>query len=55
MQAFNVVMIRSNGERSVIVSNVGKDAEKIAHAQAGRCQWEAEDRGSTAKFVVEAK
>ena len=53
--AYNVVMVHANGQRSVIISNVGKDAERIAHAQAGRCQWEAEERFSTAKFVVEAK
>lgn len=55
MTAYNVVMIRSNGKRGVIVSHTGRDAEKIAHAQCGRCQWEAEDNGSTAKFVVEEK
>jgi hypothetical protein len=53
--AYNVVMVKSNGERSVICSHTGRDAEKIAHAQAGRCQWEAEERFSTAKFIVEAK
>jgi hypothetical protein len=57
---YNVVMVQSkkNFKRTVVCSHTGQDAEKIARSQAGRLQWDEDDRcggSSSTYFMVEAK